>query len=65
MLENWQGIDPMGLSTTLDDYKNKQLLTNTNFSPKTLRQNTKKCKGLTQWEFVPLGPTLIFTTEKN
>ena len=24
IFENWQGINPMGLSSTLDDYKNKQ-----------------------------------------
>ena len=24
LFENWQGINPMGLGSTLDDYKNKQ-----------------------------------------
>ena len=55
----------MLLSTTFDDYKNKQLFTNT----KILTNNTnmihkKIAKGFTMWYFVPLGPTLIFTTEK-
>ena len=43
---NWKGIKPMGLSATLDDYKNKQLFTNMKSSPTTVRCNTKSFQGI-------------------
>ena len=51
----------MRFSAYFADYK-KQYLANMKMSSTTLRQNTKNRKGLTQWAFVPLGPTLTYTT---
>ena len=45
MLENWQRINPMGLSATFSEYKNKQLLTNMTMSPTILRLNKNNRKG--------------------
>ena len=42
-----QGMDPMGLNAHWDDYLEMIYL-----------QSVKKCKVLTQWNLVPLGPTL-------
>ena len=63
MFENWQGINLMRLSDSLDDYKNKQYFTNMKIPPTTLRRNTKNGKGFTQRAFVPLDTNLIFKTE--
>ena len=41
MFENWNGINQMGLSASLADYKNKQYFTNMKMTPKFSRQNKK------------------------
>ena len=64
MFGNLQGMNPMGLSANLSDYKNKQYFTNIKMSPTLLRQNKKQFKGYTQWKILPLGPTILFKTEK-
>ena len=48
MFENWQKINPMGLSASMINYKNKKYLTNINISPTILIWNTKSCKGFYQ-----------------
>ena len=45
---NWKGINPMGLSSTLDKYKNKQFFTNMKISQTTLIRNKKNHRGLNQ-----------------
>ena len=57
MFENWQGINPMGLSSPWANYKNKQLSTNMKLNEQPY-DITKKTKGLTQWVLVPLGQTI-------
>ena len=54
MFENWQGINPMVLSSPWANYKNKQLSTNMKLNEQPY-DITKKTKGLTQWVLVPLG----------
>ena len=49
LFENWQGINPMELSSPWAGNKNKQLLTNMTMKQKALLFNTKDCKGLTKW----------------
>ena len=55
MFENLHGINPMGLSASLANYKknfiNMKISTQKNY------------KGFTQWAFVALGLNLLFTTE--
>ena len=54
-----KGINPMGLSSHCGDYKNKNNFSRTwkcNKQPYYLTQIN--CKGLTQWFFVHLGPTI-------
>ena len=41
MLENFQGINPIGLGATLADYNNNKFFTNKIFSPTNFRLNTK------------------------
>ena len=62
---NRQGINPMGLSVTLTNYKNKQFFTNTKMSLTKLRRNIKMHKGWTKWAFVPLGRLLFSKLKKN
>ena len=44
MFENWHGINQMGLSASLADYKNKQYFTNMKMTPKFSRLNKRKFK---------------------
>ena len=52
----------MGLSSPWDEYKNTQLFTNLKIKQTTLIRNTKHLQGLTQWDLVPLVPTLTYTS---
>ena len=45
MFEEGQMINPMGLSASLANYKNKQYFTKIKMSPTFLILNTKKFKG--------------------
>ena len=64
MFENCQGINTMGLSASLDDYK-KPILHKYENITNNLKKKHKKYKGFTQYAFVTLGTTLLFTTEKS
>ena len=58
MFENWQGIKPMKLIASQDDYKKKILHKHENVT-KILESKHKKTKGYTQWDFFPLRPTIL------
>ena len=44
MFEIWQGINPMGLSSSFSDYKKN--FTDTKMPPTNLRRNTQKIQGV-------------------
>ena len=58
MFGKWLEINPMKLGATLQDYKNQYCFM-------IFSHPQKNGKGLTQWDFVPLGLTLIYTTEER
>ena len=60
MFRNWRGINHMDLSAYLADLK--KLKKNESVT-KELNTKHKKYKGLNKWSLVPLGTTLILTTE--
>ena len=57
-LKKNQVINPMCIIAPWDGYLKKQLFTNMKMWQTTLLCNKKNCKGLTQWDFVPLWPTI-------
>ena len=63
VLVKWIGINPMGLSATLVEYKNIKSFRISKLSPKPWDEPQNNCKGLTRWTFVSLCPILIYTTD--
>ena len=57
LIEKYPGIKPMGLSAKLGNYKNQDCF-------RIFNHQQMFIKVLTQWDFVPLGPTLIYTAEE-
>ena len=64
LFENWQGINPMGPSANLANYKNKKFFANTNFSPTTLRQKNKIARDWPNRTLFPSGKLLFSQLKK-
>ena len=58
-------INPISISATFVDYNNQEWFLISSYPQKwNIHSPTKIGKGLTRWALVPLGPTLIYTTEE-
>ena len=64
MFGNWQGINPMRLSTPLEDYI-KKIFTNTRFSPTTLYETQKLSRDLPNGPLFPLYQILFSQVNKS